>query len=839
MPRTRTDSPSAWAGVAAALALILSFVATPVAAAPAAPAAWSAGSASVARPQVATAPAVRTDELPLVLDPAGAPALIAPAGLTAGDPAGEAAHDHVDVPGAQTGARDLPPFVAIGFSWDGPAGGHALVTVHHADGSVSGPVEIDHDPGHGEDRAGATERRVTAPFAFTVPATAFEVVLPDGVRDVHAHLVRDDTSGARPDPLLRQAVADGIPGPEGIRTRESWGARPRKQTDPCAPGARYEGLGCVATGGVVNAVVHHTVNANSYTAAEVPGLLRSIQAFHQDAQGFDDIGYNLVVDRFGTIWEARAGGVDRPVVGGHTAGFNTGSVGVAVLGTFDGAAPGEAALDAVARIIAWKFAQRNVDPNGSVTVISNGGDLHDRGEAVTLNTIDGHRAIGATACPGAALFARLPDIRARVAAQIPLVTGELTGLDRTAGRLRLSGYALRRDTSTPVAVTLRIDGQVAAQTVANLPRLDVATRFPTIGAAHGFDISVPVTLTMRQACLVENLTGTLIGCRDVNPVTPPFGDFGFSTSADPPRIGLSGWIIDPDSTEPTVVHVYVDGVFTAQLWGDRSRPDVGAAYPEWGPLRGFSQDIPTTPGAHQVCVYGINIPAGAHLLLGCKQVQIGVVNRTPPAGNLDAVQAGGASVLVSGWALDRDTTEPLNVHVYVDRDLTPIVTSVPRPDVVAAFPGVTGRSGFSVRIPASPGRHTVCVYAIDPNIVGPHTVLGCRVVDVFPPDAAPPGGALDLVTPGTGQVTVAGWAIDPDTAAPISVHVYVGRAGSAHLADQRRDDVGAVFPAYGAEHGYSVTVPAPRGAQQVCVYAINNLATGGHTLLGCRIVTVT
>jgi hypothetical protein len=366
----------------------------------------------------------------------------------------------------------------------------------------------------------------------------------------------------------------------------------------------------------------------------------------------------------------------------------------------------------------------------------------------------------------------------------------------------------------------------------------VATRFPAIGAAHGFVISVPVTLAMRQACLTENLTGTLIGCRDVNPVTPPFGNVGFTTANDPPRIGLSGWIIDPDSTEPTVVHVYVDGGFSAQLWADRSRPDVAPDYPEWGPLRGFSADIPTTQGEHQVCVYGINIPAGEHPLLGCRELVVGAINRTPPTGNLDAVQAGGASVVVSGWALDRDTTDPLNVHVYVDRDLTPLVTSVPRPDVTAAFPGVTGRSGFSARVPASPGRHTVCVYAIDPNIVGPHSLLGCRIIDVYPAEAAPPGGSLDLVTAGAGQIGVAGWAIDPDTAAPIDVHVYVGRAGSAHRAALRRDDVGAVLPAYGPDHGFAVTVPAPRGTQQVCVYAINNLATGAHTLLGCRIVTV-
>ena len=313
--------------------------------------------------------------------------------------------------------------------------------------------------------------------------------------------------------------------------------------------------------------------------------------------------------------------------------------------------------------------------------------------------------------------------------------------------------------------------------------------------------------------------------------------FGFTTATSPPRIGLSGWAIDPDSSEPTVAHVYVDGTFT-QLWADKPRPDIASVYPGYGTNRGFSADIATTEGAHLVCVYAINIPTGAHTLMGCREVIVGQLNRNVPTGSLDLASGGGASVLVAGWAIDRDTTEPVNVHVYVDTALTAIVASNPRTDVAAAFPGASARSGFSARIAATPGPHTVCAYAIDANLVGPHTLLGCRAVVVLVPDATPPTGALDLASAGIGSISVAGWAIDPDTGAPIAVHVYLDTAGTATLASTVRADIAAAFPAYGGAHGFTLTIAASKGTHQVCAFAINNLAAAANTLLGCRSLTV-
>jgi hypothetical protein len=155
------------------------------------------------------------------------------------------------------------------------------------------------------------------------------------------------------------------------------------------------------------AVVHHTAGSSSYTRSEAPAIVRGIQLYHVQANGWNDIGYNFLVDRFGTVYEGRAGGADANVVGAHAQGFNTGSVGVAVLGTYGAAAPPAAAEAAVARLLAWRLDLAHVDPQSVLTVASGGSPKHPAGVPVMLRAVSGHRDVGATECPGDAFFARL------------------------------------------------------------------------------------------------------------------------------------------------------------------------------------------------------------------------------------------------------------------------------------------------------------------------------------------------------------------------------------------------------------------------------------------------
>ena len=164
------------------------------------------------------------------------------------------------------------------------------------------------------------------------------------------------------------------------------------------------------------AVVHHTAGRSDYSRAEAAAIVKGIQLYHVQSNGWNDIGYNFLVDRFGTIYEGRYGGVDKNVVGAHAQGFNTGSVGVAVLGTYGSSAPSHAAQDALAGLLAWRLDLVHVDPLGILAVISGGNERFASGIPVLLRTISGHRDTGFTECPGDALYARLDALAATTAA---------------------------------------------------------------------------------------------------------------------------------------------------------------------------------------------------------------------------------------------------------------------------------------------------------------------------------------------------------------------------------------------------------------------------------------
>ena len=153
-------------------------------------------------------------------------------------------------------------------------------------------------------------------------------------------------------------------------------------------------------------VVHHTATSNDYTDARA--VMRAMYRYHTQNLGWADLGYNIVVDQEGNVYEGRAGGLENGVIGAHARGYNTGSFGVSVIGNFDLIHPPQAALDAVVDVIAWQSRVYGVDPEGWTDQMSGG----------WRPTIVGHRDVGSTACPGEHFYPRLAEVREQAAAKM-------------------------------------------------------------------------------------------------------------------------------------------------------------------------------------------------------------------------------------------------------------------------------------------------------------------------------------------------------------------------------------------------------------------------------------
>lgn len=384
-----------------------------------------------------------------------------PMGSSAADSGGRAAFASTGDGGPRTtdlGPRKVRSFSLVGVVWkhiDSELHGQVQVRTHDARHGWSGWRELEAHREDGpdagaEERAGSEARGSTAPLwvgdSDGVQARVkSEHALPEGLRlelvdpgpggkeqsgaesgagsdaGRPAHAAEDvsltaagadrpaaTTAGAATADRPVTAAGAGTtaraegPGPRpGIVTRSGWGAD---------EGLREKGFGY--TKNVRMAFLHHTAMSNNYRCSEVPAMLRSIYRYHVKSSKWRDIGYNFLIDKCGTIYEGRAGGVAKSVKGAHTYGFNTGSTGIAVLGSFAKSRPSSAAVNAVARLSAWKLGLHGVNPRGTTLMTSGGGTKFKKGTKVRFHTIAGHRDGFDTSCPGGQLYRKLGFIRA-------------------------------------------------------------------------------------------------------------------------------------------------------------------------------------------------------------------------------------------------------------------------------------------------------------------------------------------------------------------------------------------------------------------------------------------
>ncbi|MFF0010461.1 peptidoglycan recognition protein [Streptomyces sp. NPDC005374] len=402
----------------------------------------------------------------------------------------------------ETGERELPrteteQFSLLGISWTGATkrlDGKAQVRTRSLDtGAWTSwqDLETDTDPVEDADeRAGA--RGASEPlWVGASDGVEVQVVHEDGTTSaglpsgLKVNLVDPGVTAAEAADAATEPTAyteDVTPSPTATPTapptappstvpeppivsRADWGADEKLSPDPSEYNADVKAV-----------FVHHTAGSNDYTCAESASIVRAIYAYHTapdpDGNGWNDIGYNFLVDKCGTIFEGRKGGVDKPVLGAHTYGWNRESAGIAVLGEYTAAGASNAALTSVARIAAWKLGQYGVDPNSKVQLTAGAtqknlaGTSFTSGSLYTFDRISGHRDGYATECPGTSLYDQLPTIRAWASGPVQgLKLTSLTGATLSGSTYYTKGAITAKwSTTTPASLIskfeLLVDGKV-------------------------------------------------------------------------------------------------------------------------------------------------------------------------------------------------------------------------------------------------------------------------------------------------------------------------------------------------------------------------------------------
>jgi hypothetical protein len=199
------------------------------------------------------------------------------------------------------------------------------------------------------------------------------------------------------------------------------------------------------------AFIHHTVSTNNYTPEQAPAMVLAICRYHRYSRGWDDVGYNFLVDKYGRLYEGRAGGIDRPVIGAQAQGFNAQTTSISNIGDHTSLSQSEVALDAMAALIRWKLPVHGQPTTGSVTLTSAGGasNRFAAGRQVAFDRVPGHRDGNSTACPGDALYGQLPSLRARLGGSGPeTVPAEPAALTIVRSKSRVRRGKIVRFTGT-------------------------------------------------------------------------------------------------------------------------------------------------------------------------------------------------------------------------------------------------------------------------------------------------------------------------------------------------------------------------------------------------------
>ena len=509
----------------------------------------------------------------------------------------------------------------IGASWRGAR--DLELSARGADGRWSRWVELA-DDGDGPDPGSREARAQRGRHVLAVPiwvgdADRVRVRVaphaPGRARDVRLELLNVSgtaTTSSRALSTLRStaarvlgpldASAGAAPRAPRIHTRSAWKARSPAAQPSLAPRA-------------LGVVVHHTVSANRYACSQVPALLRGIQRYHMDSNGWNDIGYNYLIDRCGGVWEGRAGGLTSAVIGAHTAGFNTGTVGIALIGTHSSVRPSDAARSALIRLTSWRMDVAHVAPTGTMLLTARTADRFPIDSSVSVRAMSGHRDLFPTSCPGAFSYRDLTALArsawlhggAKVAnvTTAPVMSDPGSGLMRS---VRVRAIANVRDAAMTVRVERISDGAVLGSTF-------VRASSVTLDA-------IPATPTpIWDVRVVANAARTGERARSVVTTLGDYGsDPGFTLLTTPPPTLTHG--ADPAGT---LLHLSYSLATEQRVTARLIDPTTGARVATL-----LDQTLPASSGDG---VLNLRIPAT--VLSGGYELRVGVQSDTAPGRSED------------------------------------------------------------------------------------------------------------------------------------------------------------------------------------------------------------
>ena len=315
------------------------------------------------------------------------------------------------------------PFSVVGLTWSGERDIVAYVRAQREDGSWSEWYQMDPAANTGDEAQAAEGKQGTDPI-YVERTNRIQVstgnvdLLEDGRTESDAPTTANDLEAVFIDGgegtvagdinPVAESYAAGMP---QVVSRAAWGARSATQepyyTEPTKA-----------------ITVHHTAGSNNYSEAEAPGIVRGIQAYHM-GMGWGDIGYNALVDKYGNIYEGRAGGLDRGPMGAHVGSFNDNTWGISMLGNYEAAQPTPDSIKAMGDMIGWKSAQAGINPLGNTQLTASGyysGSKFAAGQTATFPTINAHRDFHYNSCPGQYLYNQMGAIRTAAAAKAAQVS---------------------------------------------------------------------------------------------------------------------------------------------------------------------------------------------------------------------------------------------------------------------------------------------------------------------------------------------------------------------------------------------------------------------------------